>query len=282
MDAVLVNAASVKGAHTDELTGRYTYVDLHKIPRCFIISLMNPSELSAATFPKTNLTVLQDKSSFCFGIDAVLIADFARVKNGGKVFDLGTGTGIIPLLMAKTSKASHLTALEIQKESAEIASLNVEKNHLKEKISVVHGDIKSVRELFEPERADVVTSNPPYAKANAVRKNPNEAKNIARHEILCNLEDVVSAASYLLKSNGSFFMIHRPERLSEIFVTFKKYRLEAKTLQLVQPFSYSAPTMVLIEGRKNARAEIKILPTLVIYKAQGEYSESVKRIYEKY
>lgn len=241
---------------------------------------MNQNELSSATFPKTNLTILQDKSAFCFGIDAVLLADFASVKKGGKVFDLGTGTGIIPLLMAKTSQASHFTVLEIQKESAEITSLNVKKNHLEEKISVVNGDIKSVRELFEGECADVVTSNPPYAKANAVRKNPSEAKNIARHEILCNLEDVVSAASYLLKSNGTFFMIHRPERLSEIFVILSKYKLEAKTLQLVQSFSDSAPTMVLIEGRKNARPEIKILPTLVIYKSQGEYSESVKRIYE--
>ena len=241
---------------------------------------MNQTSLTFATFPKTNLSVYQDKSAFCFGIDAILLSDFASVKKNGKVFDLGTGTGIIPLLMAKTTNASHFTALEIQKESAEIARLNVEKNHLEEKISVVHGDIKSVRELFAPETADVVTSNPPYAKANAVRKNPNEAKNIARHEILCDLEDVVSAASYLLKSNGSFFMIHRPERLSEIFLMLSKYKLEAKTLRLVQPFLDSAPTMILIEGRKNARAEIKILPALVIYKSQGEYSESVKKIYE--
>ena len=240
---------------------------------------MNPNELSAATFPKTNLTILQDKSSFCFGIDAVLLADFTRVKSNDKVIDLGTGTGIIPLLMAKTSRASHFMALEIQKESAQIAIMNVEKNHLKEKISFINGDIKSVRELFVPECADIVTSNPPYAKANSARKNQNEAKNIARHEILCSLEDVVSAASYLLKSNGSFFMIHRPDRLSEIFNMLSKYRLEPKTLRLVQPFSDSAPTMVLIESRKNARQEIKILPTLVIYKAQEEYSDSVNKIY---
>ena len=243
---------------------------------------LSSPELSAATFPKTKLTVLQDKSSFCFGIDAVLLADFARVKNGGRVFDLGCGNGIIPLLMAKTSPASHFTALEIQEKSAEIASKNVEINNLEEKIQVVRGDIKEVRNLFPPECADVVTSNPPYARANAVRKNPNEAKNIARHEILCNLEDVVSAASYLLKSNGSFFMIHRPERLSEIFVQLAKYRLEAKTLRLIQPFADSAPTMILIEGRKNARPETKILPTLAIYKSQGEYSDAVKEIYKRF
>ena len=240
------------------------------------------AELSVATFPKTKLTVLQDKSSFCFGIDAVLLADFASVKNGGKVFDLGTGNGIIPLLMAKTSQASHFTALEIQEKSAELASKNVEINNLEEKISVVHGDIKDARNLFPPECADVVTSNPPYAKANSVRKNPNEAKNIARHEILCNLEDVISAASYLLKSNGSFFMIHRPERLSEIFVLLSKYRLEAKNLRLIQSFADSAPTMILIEGRKNARPKTKILPTLSIYKSQGEYSDDVKEIYKRF
>ena len=250
-------------------------------------SMTNPTdlpcaELSAATFPKINLTIMQDKSAFCFGIDAVLLSDFARVKNRAQVFDLGSGNGIIPLLMSRTSQASHFTALEIQKEASALASLNVEKNQLEEKIQVVCGDIKDVRSLFPPEAADVVTSNPPYAKANAVRKNPNVSKNIARHEILCNLEDVVSAASYLLKSNGSFFMIHRPERLSEIFVMFAKYRLEPKTLQLVQPYSDSAATMILIEGRKNARPEIKILPVLVIYKSQGEYSESVKKIYKNY
>lgn len=236
--------------------------------------------LSSAEFPKINLSVLQNPSSFCFGIDAVLLADFARVKKGDEVFDLGCGNGIIPLLMSRTTQASRFTALEIQAESAEIASKNVEINNLKEKIDVVQGDIKDVRNLFPPECANVVTSNPPYAKANSVRKNPDEAKNIARHEILCNLEDVVSAASYLLKSNGSFFMIHRPERLSEIFVSFSKYHLEPKTLQLVHPFADSAPTMIMIEGRKNARPEIKILPPLVIYQAKGEYSESVNRIYK--
>lgn len=241
---------------------------------------MDFSLLSCEEFSKTGLKVLQDKSAFCFGLDAVLLADFAHARKGDKIFDLGSGTGIIPLLMAKTNSALHFTALEIQEKSAEIAAKNVEINGLEDKIDVVCGDIKSVRSLFAPECADLVTANPPYAKANSARVNPDEAKSIARHEILCNLEDVVSGASYLLKSGGSFFMIHRPERLSEILVMLTKYRLEPKVLQLVQPFSDSAPTMLLIEGRKNARAEIKILPPLVIYKAKGEYSESVNRIYQ--
>ena len=234
--------------------------------------------LSSSTFPKSNLTVFQDKSLFCFGIDAVLIANFSHVKKSGTVFDLGSGNGIIPLLMSRTTPAKHFTALEVQSESAALASKNVEVNHLEEKIDVICGDIKNVRTLFKPECADTVTSNPPYAKENAVRKNPNEAKNIARHEVLCTLEDVVCATSYLLKSGGSFYMIHRPERLSEIFTTFTKYHLEPKTLQFVYPFADSCPTMIMIEGRKNARAELKILPPLVIYKAKGDYTEAVRKI----
>lgn len=239
------------------------------------------TELSCEEFPKISLRVLQNKSQFCFGIDAVLLSDFARVKKGSAVFDLGCGNGIIPLLMSRTTQASHFTALEIQKDVYELACQNVKINNMEEKINLVCGDVKNVRSLFRSECANAVTSNPPYARADALRKNPNEAKNIARHEVLCNLDDVVGAASYLLKSGGSFFMIHRPERLSEIFVTFSKHRLEPKVLQLVQPFREESPSMIMIEGRKNARAELKVLPPLVIYQGAGEYSEQVKSIYEK-
>ncbi|MCR4821972.1 MAG: tRNA1(Val) (adenine(37)-N6)-methyltransferase [Treponema sp.] len=238
-------------------------------------------ESEIESFPKINLTVLQDKSAFCFGIDAILLSDFARVKKGSKGYDLGTGTGIIPLLMARTSSAAHFTALEIQKEFVEIAGQNVENNCLSDRISIFQGDIKSISSLFKAESADFVTSNPPYAKADSVRENPNEAKNIARHEVLCNLEDVVKGAAWLLKSNGSFYMIHRPQRLSEIIQLFSKYRLEVKNLQLVQPFQESQPSMILVEGRKNARPGLEILPSLTVYREKGLYSQRVQEIYDK-
>ncbi len=244
------------------------------------IRIMNEN-LFVSDFPKKNLSVVQDKNAFCFGLDAVLLSDFAVAKNKSAVFDLGTGNGIIPLLMARKYPDAHFTALEIQKCAFDLASENVNRNNLSEKIDVINCDIKSVRSIFPPECANVVTSNPPYAKVNANRKNPLESKNIARHEVLCNLDDVVSAASYLLKSLGSFFMIHRPDRLAEIFSAFEKYKLEPKKLQLIFPFIDSAPTMVLIEGRKNANPELKVLPPLIVYKSKGEYTETVKNIYDQ-
>ena len=237
--------------------------------------------LFVSDFPKKNLSVVQDKNAFCFGLDAVLLSDFAVAKNKSEVFDLGTGNGIIPLIMARKYPDAHFTAIEIQKCAFDLASENVNRNNLSEKIDVINCDIKSVRSIFPPECANVVTSNPPYAKVNANRKNPLESKNIARHEVLYNLDDVVSAAAYLLKSAGSFFMIHRPERLAEIFSAFEKYKLEPKKLQLIFPFVDSAPTMVLIEGRKNANPELKVLPPLIVYKSKGEYTETVKNIYGK-
>ena len=243
---------------------------------------MNQENLVEATFKNSKIRVLQDKSEFCFGIDAVLIAHFASSKKGKTVFDLGTGTGIIPLLMTKLDEDSRFTALEVQERSAEIARLNVENNNLQERIAVLQADIKDVKKTFAAECADIVVSNPPYAKMNPVKKNPNEAKNIARHEILCNLDDVVSAASWLLKTGGSFFMIHRPERLSEIFAAFSKAHLEAKKLQLVLPFADSSPTMIMIEAKKNARPDLKILAPLVMYKQKGEYTDSIKEIYKNF
>ena len=242
------------------------------------IRIMNEN-LFVSDFPKKNLSVVQDKNAFCFGLDAVLLSDFAVAKNKSEVFDLGTGNGIIPLLMSRKYPGAHFTALEIQKCAFDLAVENANRNNLAEKINVINCDIKSVRSKFPPGCANVVTSNPPYAKINANKKNLLESKNIARHEVLCNLDDVISAAAYLLKSMGSFFMIHRPDRLAEIFSAFEKYKLEPKKLQLVHPFMDASPTMVLIEGRKNANPELKILPPLIVYESKGEYTETVKNIY---
>ena len=177
--------------------------------------------------------IIQNEEKFCFGMDAVLLSGFAKVKPGEQVLDLGTGTGIIPILLSAKTEAGHLTALEIQEESADMARRSVELNGLSEKISVVTGDIKEASKLFGKAVFDVVTTNPPYMNDNHGLKNPDLPKAIARHEVLCSLEDVIREASFVLKPNGRFYMVHRPFRLAEIFAVMQKYKLEPKAMRLV-------------------------------------------------
>lgn len=228
--------------------------------------------------------ILQDPERFMFGIDAVLLSHFAgkETRNGDIVCDLGTGTGIIPLLMESTTGAAAFTALEVQSESAEMAAQSMSLNHLSQKIQVVNGDLKSVSTLFSPHCYNVVTSNPPYMINEHGRQNGTDAKSIARHEVLCTLEDVVAAADYLLKPHGKFFMIHRPFRLPEIFASMAKHKLEPKRMQLICPFAGKEPNMVLIEARKNANPRLKIEPDLNVYDKPGQYTNEVQNIYESF
>lgn len=225
--------------------------------------------------------IIQDTQRFMFGIDAILLADFSKdfVRNGDSVIDLGTGTGIIPLLLNAMTNAKHFTALEIQEESVDMAKRSVELNNLQEKISVIRGDIKEVQSIFPRHSFEIVTCNPPYMINEHGEKNCNDAKTIARHEILCNLEDVICAADELLKPHGRFFMIHRPFRLPEIFASMNKHHLEPKRMQLVCPFKNTEPNIVLIEARKNARPRLKIEPQLIVYDKPGCYSEAVTNIF---
>ena len=197
--------------------------------------------------------IIQNENGFCFGMDAVLLSGFARVKKGEQALDLGTGTGIIPILLEAKTEGRHFTGLEIQETSADMAQRSVCLNDLQEKVSIVQGDIKSATELFGKGSMDVVTSNPPYMTGQHGLVNPDMPKAIARHEILCTLEDVIGQASALLKENGRFYMVHRPFRLAEIMVMMSRYRLEPKRMKLVYPFVDKEPNMVLIEGLKGGR-----------------------------
>lgn len=232
---------------------------------------------------KNGNKILQGKENFKFGIDAVLLADFAssQIRKNENLIDLGTGTGIIPLLLEKSSFVQHITALEIQEESFLMSKKSVELNQLEQKISVVQGDIKEVQNIFERHSFNAVTSNPPYMLCTQGKQNPNDSKAIARHEVLCTLEDVVSAADFLLKSHGRFFMIHRPERLPQIMASLVNHKLEPKQMQLIHPFAEKAPTMVMIEARKNANPGLKVLEPLVVYEKPGQYTEKVLQIYKK-
>ena len=224
--------------------------------------------------------IIQKEQGFCFGMDAVLLSDFAQVKTGGRVLDLGTGTGILPILMEAKTKAVHLTGLEIQPEMAEMAARSVKLNHLEDKIEIVEGDIKEASAIFSHDSFDTITSNPPYMIGQHGLRNPDMPKAIARHEVLCNLEDVVSQASKVLKERGRFYMVHRPFRLAEIMNVLTKYRLEPKRMQLVYPYIDREPNMVLIEALKGGNSRVTVEPPLIVYKEPGVYTENILKIYD--
>ncbi|MBP3450329.1 MAG: tRNA1(Val) (adenine(37)-N6)-methyltransferase [Spirochaetaceae bacterium] len=232
---------------------------------------------------KNGYKIIQDSEKFKFGIDAILLSHFAfnQIRNNEKVIDLGTGNGIIPLMIAK-SRANSIVGLEIQEENVELAKRSVELNQLEEKIQIIHGDIKAVDKKFTKHSFDVVVSNPPYMINEHGKQNPTEAKSIARHEVLCNLEDIISAVDYLLKPFGKFFMIHRPFRLPEIFSLLTKYKIEPKRMELVSPFLQKEPNLVLIEARKNANPRLQIEENLIVYEKPGIYTEKINQIYSSF
>lgn len=242
-----------------------------------------PVEIKAServdTLKVSGFKVIQEEKRFCFGIDAVILSDFARIKNNEKICDLGTGTGIIPVLLAAKNPSVKIDALEIQTESADMAKRSVQLNELESRINITEGDIKNASAYFEKNTYDAVTSNPPYMIAEHGEGNGNDEKTIARHEVLCTLEDVVRSASELLKSQGRFYMIHKPFRLAEIFSVMMKYKLEPKRMRLCYPYVDKEPTMVLIEGVKCAKSRIKIEPPLIVYEKNGGYTQEVQEIY---
>ena len=223
--------------------------------------------------------IIQNPEKFCFGMDAVLLSGFAKVKPGGTVLDLGTGTGIIPILLEAKTEASHLIGLEIQEESADMARRSVKLNDLSAKIDIVTGDIKEADKLFASASFDVITSNPPYMIDEHGLQNPDAPKAIARHEVLCTLEDVVGQAAKLLKPGGHFFMVHRPFRLAEIINVMIQYKLEPKRMQLVYPFVDKEPNMVLIEGVRGGKSRMTVEKPLIIYKEPGVYMPEIYDIY---
>ena len=223
--------------------------------------------------------IIQNPEKFCFGMDAVLLSGFAKVKKGETVLDLGTGTGIIPILLKGKTMGKHFTGLEIQEESAGMAERSVLLNGLSEDVDIVTGDIKEAVDLFGAASFDVVTSNPPYMTGNHGLTNPGEAKAIARHEVLCTLDDVVRAAAGVLKPNGRFYMVHRPFRLAEIFGVMSKYKMEPKRMQLVYPYVDREPNMVLIEALKGGRPRITVEKPLIVYKSPGVYTDEIYDIY---
>ena len=223
--------------------------------------------------------LIQNRDVFCFGIDAVLLANFASVHTGDNVLDLCTGNGVIPILMEAKTKGKHYAGLEIQELSANLALRSVALNHAEDRITIVQGDVTQASQLFPVHDYDVITVNPPYMNEHHGLVNPSSHKAIARHELLCTLEDIVRESAKLLKEKGRFYMVHRPQRLVEIFETCRKYKLEPKRIKMVHPDADKNATMVLLEAVYRGGPQLLVENPLIVYDAQGNYTEQLLQNY---
>lgn len=225
------------------------------------------------------LQLIQKEQGFRFGVDAVLLSHFANVKKKHRVIDLCTGTGIVSFLVYGKYQPQEVIGLEIQDDMVEMANRSSKLNDTSDIVKFVQGDLKDKALLDSLGRFDVVTVNPPYKLNNAGILNPNDKLAIARHEIMCNLEDVIASSRRLLKDNGRMFIVHRPERLADIFGLMRKYKIEPKRVRMVQPNTKKAPNIVLVEGQRDGGAFLKWEETLYVYDDNGNYSEEINRIY---
>ena len=219
------------------------------------------------------LELIQNPAGFCFGVDAVFLSDFVKVKPGETVLDLGTGNGIIPILLSAKTGGKKFTGLEIQENTADMARRSVAYNHLEERVDIVTGDIKEAAEIFKPAFFDVITTNPPYMLSQHGLRNPDDAKAIARHEVLCTLDDILRESMRLLQDKGRFYMIHRPFRLTEIMIKMNHYKIEPKRIQFIHPYIDKEPVLVLIEGVWGARPRVTVEPPIIIYEGCGRKNE---------
>lgn len=219
------------------------------------------------------LELIQNPSGFCFGVDAVFLSDFVKVKPGETVLDLGTGNEIIPILLSAKTSGKRFTGLEIQENTADMARRSVIYNHLEDRVDIVTGDIKEAAEIFKPAFFDVITTNPPYMLSQHGLRNPDDAKAIARHEVLCTLDDILRESMRLLQDKGRFYMVHRPFRLTEIMIKMNHYKIEPKRIQFIHPYIDKEPVLVLIEGVRGARPRVTVEPPIIIYGGSGQKNE---------
>lgn len=223
--------------------------------------------------------IIQDTDGFCFGMDAVLLANYAlsAVNSESKLLDLCSGTGIVPLLIAAKTECRELTGIELQADVADMASRSIELNHQEHRMKMIQGDLREIKLMGMDSSMNVVTCNPPYM--NAGLKNATDRKLISRHEVMCTLKDVCYAAAYTLKSNGKFFMVHRPNRLVDIFNELRRAHLEPKRMRLVYPYENSEANMVLLEAVKGGRVQLTVEKPLVVYKEKNIYTDEIVSIY---
>ena len=229
-----------------------------------------------------NLKIIQNNNGFCFGMDSVLLADFAKdIKENSKIIDLGTGTGILPILLSGKIKNLQIVGVEIQNNMAEMATRSVKLNELENNIKIINEDIKNLNNNFNKNEFDVVITNPPYKKLNTGLTNENEGKLIARHETKCTLEDIIICAKNILKDKGTFYMVHRPERIVDICELLRKYKIEPKVIRFVYPQQEKKSNLVLIKAIKNANKFLEVEKPLIVYNKNGKYSDEILKIYNK-
>ena len=228
------------------------------------------------------LKIIQNKKWFCFGIDSVILTEFAKeAKKGSKILDLGTGNGVLSILLSKKIEDSQVVGIEIQKEVAEMAERSVKLNKLENQIKIINIDINEINKKINKNTFDVVVTNPPYKKEKTGIVNENNVKMISRHEITATLEDFIRVASDQLKDLGVFYMINRPERLADIVEYLRKYRLEPKVIRMVQPSIDKAPNEILVKAVKYGKKFLKIEKPIYIYNNEGKYTEEILKIYNK-
>lgn len=231
-----------------------------------------------------NMKIIQNKDGFCFGIDSVLLSDFAKeIKDNSKVVDLGTGTGILGILLCAKTNLKEILGVEIQEEVANMAQRSIELNNLKDRFKILNDNIKNIEKnnINLKNNFDYVVTNPPYKKLNTGKINENEKKLISRHELTANLDDFIKTASVLLKDKGTLFMVHRPERLVDILEKMRKEKIEPKKLKFIYPKINKAPNLILIKGVKNANPFLKIDKPLYVYNENGNYTDDILKIYGK-
>ncbi len=225
------------------------------------------------------LRIIQNSNMFCFGTDAVLLSHFAGIRKGDKVVDLGTGTGIIPVLLAGRMEDACIYGLEIQPDMVEMANRSILLNQLQSRVKIIEGDIRQAAEILGRGQYTLVVSNPPYKKLGTGLVNPQDVKNIARHEIMCTLDDVLLSASLLLKAGGRFAMVHRPDRMIDIIEGMRKVCLEPKRIRMVHSHVNKPPILVLVEGVLHGRPFLNWMPPLIMYDENQEYTPELKVIY---
>lgn len=229
-----------------------------------------------------NLKIIQNEDGFCFGIDAVLLSDFAKnIKKDANVLDLGTGTGIISILLCAKTNLKKVIGVEIQKDVYDMAVRSSKLNNLENKFEVINENILNLKNIFDNNSFDVIVTNPPYKKINTGVINDTQKKLISRHEIYANLEDFISISSKLLKDKGEFYMIHRPERMVEIFTIMKNYKIEPKEVRMIFSNEKKSPKMFLVKGVRNGKEYLKFRENLYIYNEDGSYTEEILKIYNK-
>ena len=229
-----------------------------------------------------NLKIIQNKNGFCFGIDSVLLSDFAKnIKKDAKVLDLGTGTGIISILLCGKTNLKKIIGVEIQKEVSDMAKRSIKLNNLEDRAQIINEDIRNLNKIFPPNSFDAIVTNPPYKKENTGLTSKNKSQLISRHEVMCNIEDIAKTASTLLNSNCSIYMVHRPDRLIDIIEAFRKYKIETKIIRFVYPKINKEPNLVLIKATKGGKEFLKMEKPLIVYNNDGTYTDEILKIYNK-